>query len=512
MKVKRALVSVYRKDGIVDLCRRLHQGGIEILSTGGTARLLASEGIPVTTVETVTGFPEMMDGRVKTLHPRVHGGILALRDDPGHRKQMEEHGIEPIDLVVINLYPFEEAAATPGTSRADVIEMIDIGGPAMVRSAAKNHAHVGVVVDPADYGAVLEEVADTGGLSAETRLRLAATAFDHTSRYDRAIAGYLAPAADVAAPPARLQLDLERAYVLRYGENPHQAAAFYREPGELNGTIAGAEILQGKKLSFNNLLDLDAALHLAAEFDEPAAAVIKHSNPCGVAVGPGPAEAFQSARETDPVSAFGGIVALNREVDGPCAAAILEGFVEAVVAPAYTADALEAFAVKKKVRVLRTDVPSGPPGGWDLRRIRGGLLAQAWDRPQPDADWRVVTRRQPSEAERRALEFAWRVCRHVKSNAIVFTAADRTLGIGAGQMSRVDSVVLARHKARSPLQGSVLASDAFFPFRDGVDAAAEAGATAVIQPGGSIRDEEVIAAADEHSLAMIFTGTRHFRH
>ena len=512
MKVRRALVSVFKKDGIVDLSRRLHRAGVEILSTGGTARLLKSEGIPVIPVEDVTGFPEMMDGRVKTLHPRIHGGILGLRDNPEHMRMMEENDIRPIDLVIINLYPFQEVAGRPDASDAEAIEMIDIGGPAMVRSAAKNHAHVGVVVDPADYEEVVAEIADSGGLSEETRRRLAAAAFRYTSRYDDAIGGYLGGGETSGnEPPERLRLDLPRAYKLRYGENPHQVAAFYREQGDLSGTIAGAEVLQGKKLSFNNLLDLDAAWAIASDFEAAAAAVIKHTNPAGAAIGATALEAFGRARETDPVSAFGGIVALNRQVDGDCAGAILEGFVEAVAAPGFTDEALEVFATKKNVRVLRLS-GSLPDGGWDLRRIRGGLLLQAWDHNPAEAEWKVVTKREPGETERRALAFAWKVVRHVKSNAIVFTAEDRTLGVGAGQMSRVDSVTLARTKANAPLQGSVLASDAFFPFRDGVDAAAEAGATAVIQPGGSRRDDEVIAAADEHDIAMIFTGVRHFRH
>jgi phosphoribosylaminoimidazolecarboxamide formyltransferase/IMP cyclohydrolase len=512
MKVERALISVYRKDGVVDLCRRLHGAGVEILSTGGTARLLQAAGVPVLPVESVTGFPEMMDGRVKTLHPRVHGGILARRDDPAHRRQMEEHGIRPIDLVVVNLYPFAEVAGHPGAGHAEAIEMIDIGGPAMIRSAAKNHAYVGVVVDPADYEAVGAEIAETGGLSEATRRRLAAAAFRCTSRYDDAIGSYLAPGGGEAGPPERFRLDLDRAFVLRYGENPHQRAAFYREPGDPAGTIAGAELLQGKALSFNNLLDLDAAHALAGEFEAPAAALIKHTNPCGCAVGATLLEAFQRARETDPLSAFGGIVALNREVDGGCAAAILEGFVEAIVAPGFTAEALEAFRPKKALRVLRAAAPAAGAGGWDLRRIRGGLLVQDADREPEGVEWKVPTRRPPTPEERRALEFAWKVVRHVKSNAVVFTAEGRTLGIGAGQMSRIDSVNLARSKARLPLRGSVVGSDAFFPFRDGIDAAAEAGATAVIQPGGSVRDAEVIAAADDHGLAMVFTGVRHFRH
>jgi phosphoribosylaminoimidazolecarboxamide formyltransferase/IMP cyclohydrolase len=514
MKIKRALLSVYRKDGIAEFGRRLAAMGIEILSSGGTARLLAGEGIAVTPVEEVTGYPEMLDGRVKTLHPGIHGGILARRDMDSHQAEIREHGIRPIDLVVVNLYPFQETVARPDLAEAEAIEMIDIGGPSMLRSAAKNHADVAVVVDPEDYESVLAEMEADGGLSAATLRRLATRAFQVTSDYDRAIHDYLSGSVGgTDDPPHRIRLELERARSLRYGENPHQRAALYHEAGDLTGTLADADVLQGKELSFNNLLDLDAALALVREFSEPAAAIMKHSNPCGVAVGGSPAQAYSRALETDPVSAFGSIVALNREVDGDTIERMRKGFVEAVVAPAYTPRALELLARKKNLRVLRLDVAARPAGGpWDFRRIRGGFLLQDWDREPDGTVWKTVTRRQPSEAERRALSFAWKVVSHVKSNAIVFTGEDRTLGIGAGQMSRVDSVILARRKAAGPLAGSVVASDAFFPFRDGVDAAAEAGATAVIQPGGSIRDEEVIAAADEHGIAMAFTGCRHFRH
>jgi phosphoribosylaminoimidazolecarboxamide formyltransferase/IMP cyclohydrolase len=516
MKIQRALISAYRKEGIVELGQRLHEQGVEILSSGGTARLLASEGIPVIPVDEFTGFPEMLDGRVKTLHPKIHGGILARRDLDSHQAQMREHGIRPIDLVVVNLYPFQETAARSGVTDAEVIEMIDIGGPSMIRSAAKNHTHVAVVVDPGDYETVLSEMESDEGLSQETRRRLAAKAFALTHAYDGAIHGYLTagPVAETEdAPPVRIQMDLERAQVLRYGENPHQRAAFYHEPGDPSGTLAAAEVLQGKELSFNNLLDLDAALALVREFSEPAAVIIKHSNPCGTAVGDTLAQAYGRALETDPVSAFGSIVALNREADRETVAGMLKGFVEAVVAPSYSGEALELLSRKKNLRVLRLDVASENRGGpWEFRRIHGGFLVQDWDREPEDSPWKVVTRRSPGQAEERALAFAWKVASHVKSNAIVFTGQDRTLGIGAGQMSRVDSVVLARRKARGSLEGSVVASDAFFPFRDGVDAAAEAGATAVIQPGGSMRDEEVITAADAHGRAMVLTGCRHFRH
>jgi phosphoribosylaminoimidazolecarboxamide formyltransferase/IMP cyclohydrolase len=456
----------------------------------------------------------MMDGRVKTLHPRIHGGILARRDHPGHLADLERHEIAPIDLVVVDLYPFAQVASREDASRDEKIEMIDIGGPALLRSAAKNHAHVGVVCRREDYDPVATEIERDGALSDETRRRLAATAFQATAAYDAAIERALRPReAPLAEPPARFQLDLDRAYPLRYGENPHQAAAFYRLPGALSGTVAGAEVLQGKQLSYNNLLDLDAAWTLVAEFSGPAAALIKHHNPCGCALGPDAATAFDRAHATDPVSAFGCVAALNTEVDDEAARRILSGFVEAVAAPEFTAEARARFAAKPNVRLARIQGPPPPEAdSWDLRSIRGGVLVQSWDRGDGEASWKVVTRRSPSPEETAALRFAWTVVRHVTSNAIVFTSADRTLGVGAGQMSRVDSVQLARTKARSSLAGSAVASDAFFPFRDGVDALHEAGATAVIQPGGSMRDAEVIAAADEHGIAMILTGRRHFRH
>ena len=513
MQIRRALISVYSKEGVVDLARRLQALNVEIVSSGGTARLLRDEGMQVRSVDEMTGHPEMLDGRVKTLHPKIHAGILARRDDPSHQAQLAEHGIEPIDLVVVNFYPFRRTVES-GVERSDAIEMIDIGGPSMVRSAAKNHDHVAVVIDPGDYEALLEELESSGSLIEATRRRLAARAFQATAEYDTAILDYLSGDAKAEdGPPKWLHVNLERTATLRYGENPHQPAAFYAEPGAERATLAGAETLQGKQLSFNNLLDLDAALALVREFTEPTAVVVKHTNPCGTALGATMAEAFRRAVETDPVSAFGGIVAMNRAVDRDAAEAMLEGFLECAVAPDYTAEARERLARKKNLRLLRLDLKGAPGhGGWDVRRIRGGFLVQSWDDGSPGTTSRVVTRRAPTPAEERALGFAWAVAKHVKSNAIVFTGEDRTLGIGAGQMSRVDSVRLARQKANASLEGSVLASDAFFPFRDGVDAAAEAGATAVIQPGGSIRDDEVIAAADEHDLAMVFTGIRHFKH
>ncbi len=515
MKIRRALISTYDKKGIVEFARRLQMRGIEIVSSGGTARLLKTNGIAALPVEELTGFPEMLDGRVKTLHPRVHGGILARRDLESHQEQIRAHEIKPIDLVVVNLYPFEETAARTGVTDAEVIEMIDIGGPSLIRSAAKNHADVGVIVDPADYEEALAEIEADGCLSADRRRRLATKAFEVTGLYDRAIHAYLSrpQEADSDAPPASMTLELERAQVLRYGENPHQRAAFYHEPGNKEATLATADVLQGKELSFNNLLDLDAALALVREFSQPAAVIVKHSNPCGVAVGANLSEAYGRALETDPVSAFGSIVALNRELDRSTVEAMLKGFVEAVIAPAFNEEARQLLAGKKNLRVLRLDVGSPAQGSpWDFRRIRGGFLVQQWDHAPETMRWQTVTKRAPTEEENHALSFAWKVARHVKSNAIVFTNEHRTVGIGAGQMSRVDSVVLARRKATSPLAGSVVASDAFFPFRDGVDAAAEAGATAVIQPGGSMRDQEVIDAADEHGMTMVFTGCRHFRH
>ncbi len=517
-RVRRALVSVYDKQGVVELCRELRGREVEILSSGGTARLLAENGIEVRRVSDYTGFPEMLGGRVKTLHPAIHGGILAARSEPSHMRDLEQAGFGPIDLVVVNLYPFRRTAARQDATLADAVEMIDIGGPTMVRAAAKNHAHVGVVVDPADYTAVGNEIRETGGLSLETRRRLAVSAFGHTADYDRAIHDYLArelgDAPAGSAFPARLELSLEKLLDLRYGENPHQRAAFYRDPDAAPSSLAGAESLQGKPLSFNNILDFDAALSLAAELPTRACVIIKHGNPCGVGLGDDAETAYRRALEGDPVSAFGGVIAFNRALDGPAAAAIAESFYEGVIAPAFTDEAREALRRKKKLRLLQTGELAGfARSGFDLRRVGGGLLAQDWDRiDAPVRDGMVVTRRAPTDDEWKALEFSWVVAKHVKSNAIVYAAADRTLGVGAGQMSRVDSARFGIQKAQRSLQGCVMASDAFFPFRDGLDVAAEAGVVAVVQPGGSIRDDEVIAAADEHGMAMVFTGERHFRH
>jgi len=515
---KRALLSVWDKDGIVDLARRLAGLSWTLLSTGGTADALRKAGIPVTDVSAYTGHPEILGGRVKTLHPRIHGGLLGNPSMGDHRTDMERTGIDPIGLVVVNLYPFQEVAARADAPLDELIEMIDIGGPAMIRSAAKNHACVGVVVDPGDYAAVAGEIAAAGALGADTRRRLAQKAFAHTAAYDAAIRDTLAtrfaPAGAPETFPEELQLIYRRTLSLRYGENPHQRGALYVDPAAPAGTVARARALQGKELSYNNLLDLDAAWRLVREFDDPAAVIVKHNNPCGVAVARTPAEAFNLARRTDPVSAFGGIAAFNRELDGEGAAAATALFLECIIAPSVSPAARAVLAAKTGLRVLETGPPASPTAaGRDLRSISGGLLVQDGDRAMADmARARVVTRRAPTAEELRALAFAWRVAKHVKSNAIVLARADHTVGIGAGQMSRVDSVRLATVKAQEPTAGTVLASDAFFPFRDGLDEAARAGVTAVAQPGGSVRDEEVTAAADENGLAMVFTGTRHFRH
>jgi phosphoribosylaminoimidazolecarboxamide formyltransferase/IMP cyclohydrolase len=516
----RALISVSDKTGLVDLGRRLTRLGVELLSTGGTARTLRDAGVTVREVGDFTGFPEILDGRVKTLHPRVHGGLLG-RDTPAHRAEMRAAGLEPIDLVVVNLYPFRETVAR-GAAFEEVIENIDIGGPAMIRSAAKNHERVAVVVDPTDYPRVLADLEALGEVSAPLRFELARKAFAHTAAYDGAIAGYLGRLEQPGAPPVDFPLTLHpalrRERVLRYGENPHQKAAFYvadHGGAEAGPSLARAEVLQGKELSYNNLLDLDAALALGLEFASPAAVIIKHSNPCGVAVSAGGVgEAYRLARETDPVSAFGGIVAVNRPVEAELARDMAETFLECVIAPDFTADALAALSVKKGLRLLKLAMPRiQRPGELGMRAIAGGLLVQTTDQQTSSAaEGRVVTERGPTANELEDLDFAWRVAKHVKSNAIVFAGGGRTLGIGAGQMSRVDSVKIAVSKARFPLAGSVLASDAFFPFRDSVDEAAKAGVTAIIEPGGSVRDQEVIVAANERGIAMVFTGERHFRH
>ncbi len=511
----RALISVFDKTGLAELGQGLAKLGFDILSTGGTARALRDDGLIVRDVSEFTGSPEILDGRVKTLHPRVHGGLLG-RNTEAHREQMRSNGIEAIDLVVVNLYPFRQTVAR-GAPFSDVIENIDIGGPAMIRSAAKNHERVAVLVDPADYARVLAELRATGEVSEALRFLLARKAFAHTAAYDGAIAGYLGrleqPAAPLADFPVTMHPALHLERVLRYGENPHQKAAFYSIEGAEGPSLARADVLQGKELSYNNILDLDAAMKLCAEFSLPAAAIIKHTNPCGVATSTEDVgAAYRRARETDPVSAFGGIVAVNRPVDGALAKEMAETFLECVIAPGYTEEALGVLSAKKGLRLLRGPVSALPPE-FELRSVAGGALVQTRDvTTAAAAAGRVVSARPPTAQELEDLDFAWRVAKHVKSNAIVFAGGGRTLGIGAGQMSRVDSVRLAVAKARAPLQGSVLGSDAFFPFRDGVDEAAKVGITAIIQPGGSVRDQEVIAAADERGIAVVFTGERHFRH
>ncbi|WP_447972428.1 bifunctional phosphoribosylaminoimidazolecarboxamide formyltransferase/IMP cyclohydrolase [Nitrospira sp. Kam-Ns4a] len=513
--VQRALISVSDKTGVVEMAQGLAALGAEILSTGGTARALREAGVAVTEVAAYTGSPEILDGRVKTLHPKIHGGLLGRRRDPSHVAQMQQHGIGPIDVVVVNLYPFETTIAKPNCTFEEAIENIDIGGPSMLRSAAKNHEDVVVVVDPADYGRVLEALR-TGSVTPALRRELATKVFQHTARYDSAIAGYLERQAGGAAlfPPV-LTLQYQRVETLRYGENPHQQGAFYRDPLSQEPSVARASVLHGKAMSYNNYLDANSALELVKEFDEPAAVIIKHNNPCGVATGRTPVEAYVRARETDPVSAFGGVIAFNRLVDLDAAKEITSTFVEVVVAPGYSPEALTELRRKKDLRLLEVGpVTAGTRDRLDLKKLVGGLIVQERDLGVL-ADLKslpVPTQRRPTEEEYAACAFAWKVCKHVKSNAIVYARAGQTVGIGAGQMSRVDSVKLAGMKAQLPVKGCVMASDAFFPFRDGLDEAARAGITAVIQPGGSIRDQEVIKAADEHQLAMILTGMRHFRH
>jgi phosphoribosylaminoimidazolecarboxamide formyltransferase / IMP cyclohydrolase len=515
--VRRALLSVSDKRGMVELGRALAARGVALLSTGGTAKLLADAGLAVTEVSDYTGFPEIMDGRVKTLHPRVHGGLLGRRgtDDA----VMRQHGIEPIDLLVVNLYPFAETIARPGCSYDDGVENIDIGGPAMLRAAAKNHAHVAVVVDPADYGAVLAAL-DAGGTDFALRQRLAARAYAHTARYDTMVADWLGRAAAPAAAAfaEALELRFVKKLDLRYGENPHQRGAFYADAVARGVGIAAGRQLQGKELSYNNIADADTALECVRQFDEPACVIVKHANPCGVALAATPEAAYRQAYRTDPTSAFGGIIAFNRELDAATARAIVEQqFVEVIVAPGASDAALAVTAAKANVRVLVTGALGGPSGAaLEYKSVVGGLLVQDRDTGALDtAALKVVTRRTPDAQELADLLFAWRVCKYVKSNAIVYARDRLTLGIGAGQMSRVVSSRIAAMKAGDaglPVKGAAMASDAFFPFRDGLDVAAEYGIGTVIQPGGSMRDDEVIAAADEYGMAMVFTGMRHFRH
>ncbi|MBP1642842.1 MAG: phosphoribosylaminoimidazolecarboxamide formyltransferase/IMP cyclohydrolase [Acidobacteria bacterium] len=514
LPARRALLSVTDKTGLVELARGLVELGVELVSTGGTAAHLTEAGLPVTPVAKVTGSPEILDGRVKTLHPRIHGGLLADRSKAEHLAALAEHGIERIDVVAVNLYPFRQTAADPTASPERVVEMIDIGGPSMLRAAAKNFAGVAVLVDPLDYPRVLAELRAGGGVvPLETRRSLARKAFAHTASYDAAVAAWFAtqtPEPDDF--PALLSLDLERELVPRYGENPHQGAAVYRTMGGA-GVLGGMTQLQGKELSWNNLLDADAARKLVALFAEPAVAIVKHNNPCGVGRGAGLVEAYRRAYECDPVSAFGSIVAVNRPLDAETVEAIADLFVEVLIAPAVDEAALERLSAKKNLRLLVCPPYAWEAGDVELRAVDGGFLAQHADgRPEPGTSWTCPTRRRPTDEEARALAFAWSVCRYVKSNAIVVAGADQTIGIGAGQMSRVDSCRLATEKARLPVRGAVAASDAFFPFRDGLDLLAAAGVTAVVHPGGSKRDDEVIAAADEAGMAMLLTGARHFRH
>jgi len=521
VKVRRALISVSDKKGIVKFAKGLNELGIEILSTGGTARAIKEAGIPVRSVSDYTGFPEMLDGRVKTLHPRVHGALLARRDNPEHMKQVQEQGIELIDMVVVNLYPFEETVAKPEVKLEEAIENIDIGGPSMLRSAAKNYESVVVVTEPTEYDNLLRELKKKDGeISQETCRRLATAAFRQTAKYDTAISNFLQGQIGEETPspfPLLFHPTFEKVQDLRYGENPHQAAAFYKESTATGDTVAGVRKLHGKDLSFNNIIDLDAALEAVKEFSNIAAVVIKHTNPCGLASGESLVEAYRKARECDPVSAFGSVVGLNRKVDKDTAAEINKTFVEAVIAPGFEEEALEILKGKEAIRLLEVDLnkPDNQrqPTELDLKKVSGGLLVQEADRRQVETSAvKVVTKRKPTEKEFQALLFAWRVVKHVKSNAIIFTTPDQTVGIGAGQMSRVDSCKIAVMKANLPIKGTVVASDAFFPQRDGIEEIARAGATAIIQPGGSKKDPEVIAACDEFNLAMVFTGMRHFRH
>jgi phosphoribosylaminoimidazolecarboxamide formyltransferase/IMP cyclohydrolase len=516
-KLGKALISVSDKTGVEKMAKSLAALGMDVVSTGGTASMLRDAGVAVTEVAEYTGFPEIMNGRVKTLHPKIHGGLLGRRSVDSHVRQMQEQGIEPIDVVVVNLYPFEATIAKPGCTFEEAIENIDIGGPSMLRSAAKNHEDVLVVVDPQDYERVLEAL-QSETVSLGLRRELAKKVFDHTARYDSLIANYLtSKLADTSAQkfPSLLCLSYEKVEDLRYGENPHQAGAVYRDRQTKEASLCQARQLHGKAMSYNNYLDANAALELVKEFDETAVVVVKHNNPCGVAIGDLPVEAYVRARETDPISAFGGVIACNRTVDLAMAKEITSTFVEVLIAPEFTEEALAELQRKKDLRLLAVgSLESAQRDTLDMKKIVGGILVQDRDLGslREMGDLSIPSQRQPTDHEYQACDFAWKVCKHVKSNAIVFATQTQTVGIGAGQMSRVDSVKLAQMKANLPIKGCVMASDAFFPFRDGIDAAAGAGITAVIQPGGSIRDKEIIQAVDEHHMAMILTGMRHFRH
>ncbi|EOV8094669.1 TPA: bifunctional phosphoribosylaminoimidazolecarboxamide formyltransferase/IMP cyclohydrolase [Vibrio parahaemolyticus] len=524
--IRRALISVSDKTGIVEFAQALAERGVDILSTGGTAHLLAEQGIAVTEVSDYTGFPEMMDGRVKTLHPKVHGGVLGRRGQDDD--VMAKHGINPIDMVVVNLYPFAETVAKEGCTLADAVENIDIGGPTMVRSAAKNHKDVTIVVNASDYDRVIAEMdANDKSLTLETRFDLAIAAFEHTAAYDGMIANYFGTMVpsygenkegdEESKFPRTFNQQFEKKQDMRYGENSHQAAAFYVEANPQEASVSTARQIQGKALSYNNIADTDAALECVKEFNEPACVIVKHANPCGVALGKDILEAYNRAYQTDPTSAFGGIIAFNQELDAETATAIVERqFVEVIIAPSVSTEAIEVVAAKKNVRLLECGEWSTKTTGFDVKRVNGGLLVQDRDQGMVSLDdLKVVSKRQPTEEELKDALFCWKVAKYVKSNAIVYAKGDMTIGVGAGQMSRVYSAKIAGIKAADEgleVAGSVMASDAFFPFRDGIDAAAEAGIKCVIQPGGSMRDDEVIAAADEHGMAMIFTGMRHFRH
>jgi len=517
-RVERALISVSDKEGVVELASQLAALGVSLLSTGGTAKLLQQAGLAVTEVSDYTGFPEMLDGRVKTLHPKVHGGLLARRDSPEHMAAIEAHGIGRIDLLVVNLYPFQQTVARLDCTLEDAIENIDIGGPAMLRAAAKNHSGVAVVVDPKDYRRVLGEIREHGVVADATRFELARKVFAHTAQYDGAIANWLGGVrADGTHDvfPQSLTMQFERVQPMRYGENPHQGAAFYRDVAPAAGTLAHYRQLQGKDLSYNNIADSDAAWECVKTFDEAACVIVKHANPCGVAIGHDCGDAYARAFATDPTSAFGGIIAFNRPLDGVAAEQVSRQFVEVLIAPGFDDAARRVFAAKQNVRLLEIPIARST-NHLDMKRVGGGLLVQTPDEwnPAPE-DLKIVTKRAPTAAQLRDLLFAWRVAKFVKSNAIVFCGDGRTLGVGAGQMSRIDSARIASIKAEHAnltLAGSVVASDAFFPFRDGLDVVVDAGAVAVIQPGGSVRDEEVVAAADERGVAMVFSGVRHFRH
>jgi len=516
-KIQRAILSVTDKTGLVEFARKLAGMGVELISTGGTAKLLRESGISVKDISDLTGFPEMLDGRVKTLHPKVHGGILHRRENAAHRSAVAEHGIQPIDMVVVNLYAFEKTAAKPGVPFEDLVENIDIGGPSMIRSAAKNFQDVAVVTSPADYDPLAEEMARSGGeLSSATKWRLAQKAFATTAAYDSAIASTLERVSSnghfelrpAEGFPATLRMSFHKVMDLRYGENPHQKAAMYSDGS--GAGVANGRQLQGKELSYNNIVDLQAAWDLAQEFDEPVVAIIKHTNPCGTATGKTLLEAYKKALECDPVSAFGGVIGVNRVIDGSAAEEMAKLFLEVIASPGFDNDATAKFAAKKNLRLVEV-VPSDQK--WFLKNVSGGMLVQDADiRPLTDADLKVVTKRSPTPEEKRALLFGWKVCKHVKSNAILYVRDGQTVGVGAGQMSRVDSCKIGAMKAQLPLKGTVAASDAFFPFPDGVEEIARVGSTAIIQPGGSVRDQEVIEAADRHGMAMIFTGVRHFRH